>query len=80
VVSGSESREKSTLIATFGGWGLDGLDVMVYPFLISTLMAFGTSALDRQACWHGDVADLGAGGWLADCSPIVRRTGFCNGR
>jgi len=31
--------EKSTLIATFGGWGLDGLDVMVYPFLISTLMA-----------------------------------------
>jgi MFS family permease len=58
--------EKSTLIATFGGWGLDGLDVMVYPFLISTLMAL----------WHispGQAGLLGTatllisalGGWLA---------------
>ena len=58
--------EKSTLIATFGGWGLAGLDVMVYPFLISTLMAL----------WHispGQAGLLGTatllisalGGWLA---------------
>jgi MFS family permease len=58
--------EKSTLIATFGGWGLDGLDVMVYPFLISTLMTL----------WHisaGQAGLLGTatllisalGGWLA---------------
>ncbi len=58
--------EKSTLVATFGGWALDGLDVMVYPFLISTLMML----------WHitpGQAGLLGTatllisalGGWIA---------------
>ena len=58
--------EKSTLIATFGGWGLDGLDVMVYSFIIPSLIAL----------WHisaGQAGLLGTatllisalGGWLA---------------
>jgi MFS family permease len=58
--------EKSTLIATFGGWALDGLDVMVYPFVITTLMAL----------WHISAGQAGLlatatllisalGGWLA---------------
>ena len=58
--------ERSTLIATFGGWALDGLDVMVYSFVIPTLIA----------AWHiseGQAGLLGAsallisavGGWLA---------------
>jgi len=31
-------RERNTLIATFGGWALDGMDVMAYSFVIPTLM------------------------------------------
>jgi MFS family permease len=59
-------RERNTLIATFGGWALDGMDVMAYSFVIPTLMTtwhisgseaglLGTSALLVSA----------AGGWLA---------------
>jgi len=60
------ARERNTLIATFGGWALDGMDVMAYSFVIPTLMTtwhisgseaglLGTSALLVSA----------AGGWLA---------------
>src|ERR1700681_683457 len=31
--------ERSTFIATFGGWALDGMDVMVYSFVIPSLIA-----------------------------------------
>ncbi len=59
-------QERSTLVATFGGWGLDGMDVMVYSFVIPTLIA----------AWHiskGQAGMLGTaallisalGGWLA---------------
>jgi MFS family permease len=58
--------ERNTLIATFSGWALDGMDVMMYSFLIPTLIAtwrltegqaglLATSALLISA----------AGGWLA---------------
>src|ERR1700747_58527 len=58
--------ERATLIATFGGWALDGRDVMVYSVVFPTLMV----------TWHitGGQAGLlatsallisAAGGWLA---------------
>ena len=58
--------ERSTLLATFAGWMLDGMDVTVYSFVISSLIAtwhitrgqaglLGTSALVVSAF----------GGWLA---------------
>ena len=58
--------ERSTLVATFAGWALDGMDVMVYSFVIPTLIA----------AWHiskGQAGLLGTaallisalGGWLA---------------
>jgi MFS family permease len=58
--------ERSTLLATFGGWGLDGMDVMIYSFVIPTLIA----------AWHMSRAQAGmlstvalllsaVGGWLA---------------
>ncbi len=58
--------ERSTLLATFGGWGLDGMDVMIYSFVIPTLIA----------TWHMSTAQAGmlstvallisaVGGWLA---------------
>jgi MFS family permease len=58
--------ERDTLIATFGGWALDGMDLMAYSFVVPTLMT----------TWHitgGEAGLLGtaallisaAGGWLA---------------
>ncbi len=60
------SPERATLFATFGGWALDGMDVMVYSFVIPSLIA----------AWHiskGQAGVLGTaalllsavGGWLA---------------
>ncbi len=44
--------ERSTLVATFGGWALDGMDVMVYSFVIPSLIA----------AWH--ISGETPGGWL----------------
>jgi MFS family permease len=60
------AKERSTLTATFAGWMLDGMDVMVYSFVLPTLVAV----------WHiskGQAGVLGTstlllsslGGWIA---------------
>jgi MFS family permease len=58
--------ERSTLIATFGGWALDGLDVMVYTFVIPSLIA-AWHISQGQAGLLGTAALLisAVGGWLA---------------
>jgi MFS family permease len=59
-------KERSTLVATFAGWMLDGMDVMVYSLVLPTLISL----------WHiskGEAGLLGTsalllsslGGWLA---------------
>jgi len=61
-----DAHERTTLIATFAGWMLDGMDVMVFSFVLQTLMVL----------WHigkGQAGLLGTsslllsaiGGWLA---------------
>jgi len=59
-------QERSTLAATFGGWGLDGMDVMVYSFVIPTLIA-AWHISKAQAGMLGTAALLisALGGWLA---------------
>jgi MFS family permease len=60
------ANERSTLVATFAGWMLDGMDVMVYSLVLPTLISL----------WHiskGEAGVLGTsalllsslGGWLA---------------
>jgi len=60
------SEERSALVATFAGWMLDGMDVMVYSFVLPSLMLL----------WHiskGQAGLLGTsalllssvGGWVA---------------
>ncbi|HEY4930247.1 MAG TPA: MFS transporter [Terriglobales bacterium] len=58
--------ERSTLVATFFGWALDGMDVMVYSFVIPTLIA-AWHISKGQAGMLGTVALLisAVGGWLA---------------
>jgi MFS family permease len=61
-----DSEERATLIGTFSGWMLDGMDVMVYSFVLPSLILL----------WHlskGQAGLLGTsalvlssvGGWLA---------------
>lgn len=59
-------QERSTLVATFGGWALDGMDVMVYSFAIPSLIA-AWHITKVEAGWLGTAALLvsAAGGWLA---------------
>jgi len=59
-------QERSTLIATFGGWMLDGMDVMVYSFVIPTLIV-QWRLTQGQAGLLGTATLLisAVGGWLA---------------
>jgi MFS family permease len=59
-------EERATLIATFGGWALDGMDVMIYSFVIPALIAQWHISRG-QAGMLSTVALLlsAAGGWLA---------------
>src|SRR6202041_2973478 len=61
-----DAAERITLVATFAGWMLDGMDVMVFSFVLPTLMVL----------WHISKAQAGLlgtsslllsaiGGWLA---------------
>jgi len=61
-----DASERTTLIGTFAGWMLDGMDVMVFSFVLPTLMVL----------WHISKAQAGllgtsslllsaVGGWLA---------------
>ncbi len=58
--------ERATLVATFGGWALDGMDVMVYSFVIPSLIS-AWHISKGQAGWLGTAALLisAIGGWLA---------------
>jgi MFS family permease len=58
--------ERNTLIATFSGWALDGMDVMMYSFVIPTLIA-AWRLTEGQAGLLATSALLisAAGGWLA---------------
>jgi MFS family permease len=60
------AAERSTLVATFGGWALDGMDVMVYSFVIPALIA-AWHISKGQAGLLGTAALLisAVGGWLA---------------
>ena len=65
-IFGLTPQERSTLIATFGGWALDGMDVMIYSFVIPTLIAAWQMS-KGQAGILGTAALLisAVGGWLA---------------
>jgi MFS family permease len=59
-------QERSTLIATFGGWALDGLDVMVYSFVIPSLIVAWHISNGQAGLLAAVVLLISAtGGWLA---------------
>ena len=60
------SRERKTLIATFGGWAVDAIDVMVYIYVIPTLIVvWGMSKTQAGFIITVTVLASAVGGWLA---------------
>jgi MFS family permease len=61
-----DREERATLIATFAGWMLDGMDVMVYSFVLPALILLWNIS-KAQAGWLGTSALLlsSLGGWMA---------------
>ncbi len=59
-------RESSTLIATFVGWMLDGMDVMIFSFVMPTLIALWHISKEQAGILGTSVLLISAvGGWLA---------------
>lgn len=61
-----DAGERTTLVATFAGWMLDGMDVMVYSFVLPSLILLWHIS-EGQAGLLGTSALLlsSVGGWLA---------------
>jgi MFS family permease len=61
-----DARERTTLIATFAGWMLDGMDVMVFTFVLPTLMVLWHISRAQAGLLGSSSLLLSAiGGWLA---------------
>ncbi|HEY4354226.1 MAG TPA: MFS transporter [Acidobacteriaceae bacterium] len=60
------AKERTTLIGTFAGWMLDGMDVMVYSFVMPSLILLWHISKDKAGLL-GTAALLlsSVGGWLA---------------
>ena len=59
-------RESSTLIATFVGWMLDGMDVMIFSFVMPSLIALWHITKDQAGLLGTSVLLISAvGGWIA---------------
>jgi len=60
------AAERSTLVATFGGWALDGMDVMMYSLVIPTLITAWHLSKGRAGMLGTAALLISAiGGWLA---------------
>lgn len=59
-------KERSTLTATFAGWMLDGLDVMVYSFVLPSLIMLWHISKAQAGLLNTSTLVLSAvGGWMA---------------
>jgi MFS family permease len=60
------TAERRTLTATFGGWAVDAVDVMVYFYVIPTLITlWGMSKVEAGYITTATVLASAVGGWLA---------------
>jgi len=59
-------QERNTMLATFGGWALDGMDVMAYSFVIPSLMVAWRISKGEAGLLAAVALLISAlGGWLA---------------
>src|SRR3984893_8578256 len=67
-------HERSAFVATFGGWMLDGMDVMVYSLVLPTLLAEWHISKGQAGLLSTATLLLSSlGGWLAGIA--VHRVG-----
>lgn len=71
------SKEKRTLWACIGGWGLDAMDVQIYSFVIPALISVwgitrGDAGVIASAALLVSAVGGGIAGWLADRIGRVR--------
>jgi MFS family permease len=60
------AKERRTLIAATGGWATDSLDVMVFVYVVPTLMlVWGMSKVEAGWITTATVISSAVGGWLA---------------
>lgn len=65
-ISTLSKPERSTFIACVGGWGLDGMDVQLYSFVIPALIAtWGITRADAGVLATAALLSSSVGGWLA---------------
>jgi MFS family permease len=61
-----DQRERKTLIAAVGGWATDSVDVMVFTYVIPTLMVlWGMTKVQAGWITTATVISSAVGGWLA---------------
>lgn len=61
-----DGRERRTLIAAVGGWATDSVDVMVFTFVVPTLIAlWGMTKVEAGWITTATVISSAVGGWLA---------------
>ena len=60
------SRERRTMVACFGGWSLDALDVQIFSFVIPTLLTvWGISTGEAGILATITLLVSAFGGWVA---------------
>lgn len=65
-MQGLTKSERSTLVGTWFGWMLDGLDVMIFSFVMPALITlWGMSAGEAGILGTSTLLFSAAGGWLA---------------
>jgi MFS family permease len=61
-----DGRERKTLIAAAGGWATDSIDVMVFTYVVPTLITlWGMSKVEAGLITTATVISSAIGGWLA---------------
>jgi MFS family permease len=61
-----DQRERKTLVAAVGGWATDSVDVMVFTYVIPTLMlVWGMTKVEAGWITTATVISSAIGGWLA---------------
>src|SRR5258706_16375860 len=61
-----DGRERKTLIAAVGGWATDSVDVMVFIYVVPTLIAvWGMTKIQAGWITTATVISSAIGGWLA---------------
>ena len=78
----TSASERRVLLATYAGYGLDGFDLMIYSFIIPTLLTlWSMSKAQAGYIATGALVTSAIGGWAAGVLATVSGVrAFCSSR